>query len=243
MVLIFCSSLFSLNAFSNVDHVLWDQILKKHVRGGWVHYKKLHEGWGEETHPLKLYLKTIEKYTRKEVERWSHNDQKALYINAYNAYTLKLILEHYPLKSIRDLSDPWKQPIVKLMGETHHLDWIEHEVLRVIFKEPRIHAAVNCASKSCPPLASFAFEGSKLDQQLNGIMKAFVNDSVRNQYDLSKKQAHLSKIFKWYADDFKPSVREYLLTFSDGKAKETLKNPDVEIDYLDYDWSLNELPS
>jgi len=241
MVLVSCSLLLSFNAHAQVDHSLLDQILKKHVSGGWVNYKKLHEGWSNANHPLKLYLKTIEKYTKKEVETWSQNDQKALYINAYNAYTLNLILDHYPLKSIRDLSSPWKRPIVKLMGETHHLDWIEHEVLRAIFKETRIHAAVNCASKSCPPLASFAFEGSKLDQQLNDIMKAFVNDSIRNQYNSSKKKASLSKIFKWYADDFKPSVREYLLTFAQGKAKETLQNSDVEIDYLDYDWSLNEI--
>lgn len=231
--------LFNLNIGFCQTHSALDSFLKTYVQDGWVGYKKIHEEWKNPEHPLKKYLKSLEKYLRKEVEAWPKNDQMAFYINAYNAYTIALILDHYPLKSIKDIGSPWKEEIVKLLGETHHLDWIEHDMLRGTFKDFRIHASIVCASKGCPKLQSFAFEGAKLDQQLTNVMREFVNNPQKNKFDSGKKAASLSKIFKWFSDDFKPSVKDFLMLYANEDTKKVLKDPDVTIDYLDYDWNLN----
>lgn len=241
-------SFFNLNFVFAENHGELDSLLKTYVHDGWVEYKKLHRDWKNAEHPLKKYLKLIEKYSRKEVEGWNRNDEMAYYINAYNAYTIALILNHYPVKSIKEINKnalgigpgPWKLPMVKLMGETHDLDWLEHEVLRPIFKDARVHAAINCASKGCPKLQSYAFVGDKLDFQLTQVMKEFVQDLQKNKFDTSSKKVHISKIFKWFEGDFKPSVREFLTNYVLEKDKMLLKNPALIIEYLEYDWDLNE---
>jgi len=184
-------------------------------------------------------------HSRKESEGWSKNDHMAFYINAYNAYTIALILDHYPVKSIKDiggvLKSPWDLEIVHLFKENHTLNWIEHEVLRPVFKDARVHAAVNCASKSCSKLQSQAFSGDKLGDQLDSALKEFLADASKNQFDIQNKSVKFSKIFKWYGDDFKPSVLQFLVSFAThDDVKKILKDKDLRIEYLDYDWSLNE---
>ncbi|MBI2645929.1 MAG: DUF547 domain-containing protein [Deltaproteobacteria bacterium] len=243
-ILLTVALLFTFTPLTWSEHEEWSQILKTYVQDGRVQYKKLHETWKNENHILKIYLKKLDSYSKKEVEAWNKNDQMAFYINAYNAYTIALILDHYPVKSIKDigtvLKSPWDLDIVHLFKENHTLNWIEHEVLRPVFKDPRVHAAVNCASKSCPKLQSQAFMGDTLSNQLDSALKEFIADTSKNQFDTQNNFAKFSKIFKWYGDDFSPSVPQFLVSFAptDG-VKKLLKDKDLKIDYLDYDWSLN----
>ena len=240
--------LFNLNDVFAESHATWDLFLRTYVHEGWVEYKKLHGDWKSQEHLLRKYLKSIEKYSRTEVEGWNRSEQMAYYINAYNAYTISLILDHYPVESIKEINKnalgigpgPWKEPIIKLMGETHDLDWLEHEVLRPVFKDARVHAAINCASKGCPKLQSFAFVANKLDSQLTQVMKEFVQDPQKNKFDHSSKKAEISKIFKWFEADFKLSVREFLLNYVAGKDHDLLKDLALTVEYLEYDWDLNE---
>ncbi|WP_397445237.1 DUF547 domain-containing protein [Polaribacter sp. R77954] len=169
---------------------------------------------------------------------WSENKQKAFWINAYNAYTIKLILENYPIKSIMDIKKEgktaWKIPFAKVGGKIYTLDYIEHEVLRKKLFDPKIHVGVNCASGSCPKLGNIAFTEENVEAELTKLMKAFVNNSMRNK--ISKKKVQISEIFNWFKADFTKngSVVDYLNKYSN-----TEINPNAKISYLKYDWSLN----
>lgn len=171
-------------------------------------------------------------------DSWSQNKQKAFWINAYNAYTIKLILEYYPLKSImnikKDGKTAWKIPFAKVGGKTYTLDHIEHEILRKNLFDPKIHVGVNCASGSCPKLGNIAFTEENVEAELTKLMKAFVNDTSRNK--ISKKKAQISSIFDWFKGDFtkEGSVIDYLNQFSETQIKSNAR-----ISYLKYDWTLN----
>lgn len=177
-------------------------------------------------------------------DNWSENEKLAYWINAYNAFTVKLIVDNYPLESIKDLnptiaiptvSTVWTKKWFQIGGEDFSLDRIEHKILRKEFEEPRIHFAVNCASFSCPPLRNEAFVAEKVDQQLDEQARAFINDGVRNK--ISKDRVEISQIFSWFKGDFTngQSLIEFLNKYSkvkiDGKA---------EVDHIDYEWALNE---
>ena len=172
---------------------------------------------------------------------WTSDEQIAFWINAYNAFTIKLILKYYPIKSIKDIGSsiqipfvntPWDIKFIRIGKDRLDLNNIEHGILRKRFKDPRIHMALVCASKSCPVLLDEAYEPSKLDTQLTQQSKAFLADKSRNQ--VSSTNPKVSMIFKWYAMDF-DNVREFINRYSVTKI-----NPKSEIEYLDYDWSLNE---
>lgn len=169
---------------------------------------------------------------------WSKNRQKAFWINAYNAYTIKLILENYPLGSIMGIQKEgktaWKFPFVKVGGNTYTLDQIEHDILRKKYFDPRIHVGVNCASISCPKILNKAFTAGNIDTTLEILMKEFINDSSRNK--IGKKDIQISSIFDWFQQDFTKngSVIDYLNNYADIKI-----NAKANISYLKYDWSLN----
>ncbi len=198
---------------------------------GEVNYKLLHDKPEE----LNAYLKTI---AAANLQGMSKNAQKALWMNAYNAYTLKVVIDHYPLKSITDIKEKgktaWDMPIAKVAGKTYTLNQIEHEILRKQFNDYRIHAGINCASFSCPVLLNQPFTEANVDQLLEVAFKSFVNDPQRNR--ISKAELKLSQIFKWFAEDFERDggvlavVRKYAET-------EISATPDI--DYLEYNWSLN----
>jgi len=223
-----------------VDHSLYADLLKKYVRDGVVNY----QGFKSEEKKLDAYLKTLESV---DTSKLSRNEQLAFYINAYNATTIKLILSAYPgITSIWDLGSrilTWKSPfrkkIVRIEGKTMSLDDLEHGIIRPRFKEPRVHFAINCASRSCPPLISEPYQGSSLDQQLDTSTRAFLNDPERN--DLGGYTFRVSKIFKWFGEDFNDDVVGFFLKFADAELKEKLiANRDkIKVKYLDYDWSLN----
>ncbi|MFD2530509.1 DUF547 domain-containing protein [Polaribacter marinaquae] len=213
---------------------IFNNLLETHVsKQGLVNYKNFKADEAK----LNTYISYLEK--TKPTSSWSVAKQKAFWINAYNAYTLKIILDNYPLKSITDIKEDgktaWKIPFAKVGGKTYTLDHIEHEILRKNLFDPRIHVGVNCASGSCPKLANMAFTEQNIDSALEKLMTAFVNDSSRNK--LSEKKVKISSIFNWFKDDFtkEGSVIDYLNKYADIKI-----NKKAKISYLNYDWSLNE---
>jgi hypothetical protein len=223
-----------------VDHSLYADLLKKYVKHGVVNY----QGFKNEEKNLDEYLKVLEET---DTQRLSRDEQLAFYINAYNAWTIKLILGAYPgIESIWDLGSriliwksPFKKKIIHIEGKTISLDDLEHGMIRPRFNEPRVHFAVNCASRSCPPLRSEPYQGSILNQQLATSTRAFLNNPERNR--LEGNTLYVSKIFEWFEEDFKDDVLGFFLGFADGTLKEklTANREKIKVKYLDYDWSLN----
>lgn len=215
-----------------VRNTLWDQLLKNYVSSnGTVNYKE----FKIERSKLNTYLNQVSKDPPS--DQCPKNQEIAYWINVYNAYTIDLILQHYPVKSIRDINNgkPWDLEFITIGGKKYSLNQIENDILRKKFSDPRIHFAINCASKSCPKLMNAAFTKEQLDVQLNTLAKAFINDPEKNK--ISANKAEVSEIFNWYKDDFTKSgsLIDFLNKYSDNKL-----SPGAPISYLAYDWSLNE---
>jgi hypothetical protein len=211
------------------SHEAWDAMLKKYVSAsGQVNYK----GIKAEKSKLEDYLKTLS--TNAPEESWSKAEQLAFWINAYNAFTIKLIVDNYPTTSIAKLhaGKPWDQKWIKIGSKTYTLNNIENDILRPQFKDPRIHFAVNCAAKSCPPLLNAAWTASNLNANLDAQAKKFINNPTFNK--LSEKKAEVSKIFEWYAADFGKLI-DFLNKYAAAKVGVKAK-----VSYLEYDWGLNE---
>jgi hypothetical protein len=221
-----------------VDNSLYADLLSKYVKDGVVNY----QGFKNEEDRLDAYLKVLEQTDTSKLHR---DEQLAFYINTYNATTIKLILGAYPeITSIWDLggrffNKPFDKEIVRIEGKTISLDDLEHGIIRTRFEEPRVHFAVNCASKSCPPLISEPYQGSALDHQLTAATRAFLNDPQKNYLD--GKKLYVSKIFKWFKEDFTSGVVSFFIQFADEELKGKLvENRDkIKVKHLDYDWSLN----
>ena len=220
-----------------VDHQIYAGLLERHVHQGMVDYR----GLKKEEAQLDRYL---EQLAGVDPESLADAEQFAFYVNAYNAWTLKLILDHYPgITSIKDAGrlwqSPWKKKLARIDDRLLSLDEIEHDILRARFNDPRVHFAVNCASKGCPPLYSVPFNGRDLDRQLDHVTRSFINDPTR--YRLEGDVLHVSRIFKWFGEDFDNNIIGFFQTYAEGDLKAALqiKAPDLEVEYLDYDWSLN----
>ena len=237
------------------DQSAWDALLKAHVtplRNGQATQVD-YAGFASDRSELKRYLASVSRVAPAEFERWDRASQLAFLIDAYNAFTVELVLTGYPdVTSIKDLGSllrsPWKKRFVPLLGETRSLDDIEHGLIRSRYAEPRIHFAVNCASIGCPALRTEAFVGERLEAQLEDATGAFLADRTRNR--LEGKALKVSSIFKWYRSDFEKPWRgaDSLATFFilyrqplglDDSAVNRLKAGEIGIDFLDYDWRLN----
>lgn len=231
-------------------HTLWDGILRAHVRGDDFDYGALAKAPDE----LYRYLGQLHAVTPAELAGWSREQRFAFWINAYNAHTVQKVVENYPLESIRKLDKAFGLKSVFdqawiPMAAFHpdgkddelSLNDIEHSILRPRFQDARVHAAINCAAESCPPLLNEAFVAERLDRQLESQMRAFVNDSSRNRFDRAEGVVRLSEIFKWFQEDFEHdagSVVEYLLRFAPPEDAAFLRRAKVR--YLDYSWDLND---
>ncbi|MGV3666349.1 MAG: DUF547 domain-containing protein [Leptospira bouyouniensis] len=225
-------------------HSVWDLLLKKHVKNGLVSYK----GFITDSTTLNGYLETLTKVSENQYQSFSDKEKMSFLINAYNAFTVKLIIDHYPIDSITDIGSPiskinlargipWKKEFFSLLGKSRHLDWIEHEKLRKDFAEPRIHFAIVCASIGCPNLLSEAYNPSLLEKQLQSAKIGFLKNPKKNSYDKASNTLYLSKIFNWFQPDF--TKKTSLIQFIQDGFEDTIK-PDAKIIYNEYNWDLNE---
>lgn len=232
-----CLLIFYLPVWATPGHSLYGKLLDEFNADGHVDYAGLKAAEPR----LDAYLDFL---SGVDPESLSPQDRFAFYVNAYNAWTIKLILLDYPgIESIKDLGSifksPWKREFVLLNGKKVTLDHIEHDILRPQFKDPRVHFAINCASLGCPPLFSEPFVGNRLEQQLNAVTRAFVNDIRYNR--LEGNTLFVSKIFKWFKKDFNDDVIGFFEQYASDRLKRQLheRTSKLKISYLDYDWGLN----
>ena len=214
---------------AKIAHTAFDALLKIYVSAsGKVNYK----GLKKEKDKLNVYLATLSENGIS--KGMSRHEQLAFWINAYNAFTIKLILDHYPVKSITDIANgkPWDMRWIAIKDKTYSLNDIENSILRPQFKEPRIHFAVNCAAKSCPPLMNRAWTASRLERDFEERTKAFVNNPAYNE--IAADRIRLSKIFDWYSGDFGDLIG-FLNKYSSVRI-----DREAKIEFLEYDWGLNE---
>ncbi len=224
-----------------VEHSIWDSLLQKHVtEEGLVDY----QGFMQDSARLNEYLQLLSKHHPND-KNWSRDERLAYWINAYNAFTVQLILRNYPVGSIKDIKNGipfvntvWDIKFINIEERTYDLNNIEHGIIRPKFEEPRIHFALNCAARSCPKLQDFAYTADQLDQQLDQSAREFINTEEKNV--LGEDRVKVSKLFDWYGGDFKEdgrSIVDYLNQYAAGIEI----NEDAEVDYMEYSWALNDV--
>lgn len=240
------------------DHNTWNRLLAQHAR--WLpegHASTVdYRGMKADQTELQSYLTALTAVQRKAFDGWSRETQLAFLINAYNAFTVQLILSRYPdLESIKDLGSflqsPWKKPFASLLGQIRSLDDIEHGLIRGSgrYRDPRVHFAVNCASIGCPALRPEAYSPERLDAQLDDQAMRFLSDRTRNR--VKGDEMKISPIFKWYREDFEQGFRgdkalpDFLARYADALGLNTTQTRDLRsgkwtISFADYDWHLND---
>ncbi|MBL8329494.1 MAG: DUF547 domain-containing protein [Rubrivivax sp.] len=242
------------------SHAAWTALLRRHLRvqrGGQasqLHYAGMAAARAE----LKAYLDSLSAVSAASFAGWSKAQRQAFLINAYNAFTVELILTRYPdLKSIKDLGSllqsPWKPRWVPLLGSKVSLDEIEHQMLRKRgdYDDPRVHFGVNCASIGCPALREEAFVAERLEVQLDEQTVRFMSDRSRNRWNAQRQRLELSKIFDWFGEDFRlghrgiSSLAAFAARHADSLAdtpaeRERIRAGGVDISFTDYDWALND---
>lgn len=241
----------------------WDRQLEKYVDArGAVNYR----AWKGDRAGLDSFLSEARKLTAKDYAAMRKEDRLAFWINVYNAFTIKQILDHYPLKrsglnfypdnSIRQIDGVWDKFKILAAGKSVSLSDIENKILRGELREPLIHFAINCASKSCPKLLNRAYSGGDMIyKDMETAAFEFVNDKTRNKFDSRTRKVEISRIFEWFGDDFKAqygskgltgrsakdsAVINFLQKYLQGSDRDLLTSNRFSIGYLPYDWSLNE---
>ncbi|MEL6864297.1 MAG: DUF547 domain-containing protein [Bacteroidota bacterium] len=222
-----------------ITHEIWDHLCQKHVRDdGKVNYR----GFIQDSLVLNKYLSLLKNH-HPNPKRWNRAERLAYWINAYNAFTVKLIVDHYPTPGIKEIKNGipfvnsvWDIKFIHIEGATYDLNNIEHGILRKKFNEPRIHFAINCASISCPDLRPEAYQALQIEKQLNEQAHLFLADTSKNQ--IQSDQIAISKIFSWFGGDFKKdgSLIDYLNRYAPAQIQ---SNADKR--FLDYDWRLNDV--
>jgi hypothetical protein len=242
------------------DHAAWTALLRKHVvplRGGQASQVR-YAGFKADRAALLAYRESLSAVGEAAFKAFGKPQQMAFLINAYNAFTVELVLTRYPgLESIKDLgsvfNSPWKPKWIPLLGGRVSLDDIEHGMLRERgrFDDPRVHFAVNCASIGCPALREEAFVAERLSGQLDEQALRFISDRNRNRFDTAAGRLEVSKIFEWYGDDFKlghrgiASLAAFLSRYADSLAdaqvdRERVRGGSAAIRFLPYEWKLND---
>ncbi|MGQ0578222.1 MAG: DUF547 domain-containing protein [Betaproteobacteria bacterium] len=253
VILLFASTV---EAAFDHSHAKWDALTQKHVvwlPGG--HASQVgYSGFKADRQELKSYLDGLSAVTQSEYDGWTKPEKLAFLINAYNAYTVELILTGYPgVKSIKELgsliTSPWKKRFFSLLGKARTLDDVEHGLIRAagVFDEPRIHMAANCASIGCPALRNEAYVASRLEAQLEDSVVRFLSDRSRNHFNPQNGRLEVSKIFDWYGKDFaarQGSVEAWLAHYAaqladEPKYQQTIRDRKARLQFLDYDWALN----
>ena len=219
-----------------IEHTIFNDLLNQYVDNqGLVNYN----GFMQDSIKFNRYLDLLSK-NAPDPKTWSKNEQKAFWINAYNAFTIKIILMHYPITSIKDIkrgipfiNTTWDIKFIKIGTETYDLNNLEHGILRPKFKDSRVHFAVNCASISCPKLRNEAYNALQLDAQLDDQARAFLADTGKNK--ITANEISISKIFSWYSVDFPRNKIKYLNQYAPIQI-----NAKANRSSMDYDWGLNE---
>lgn len=252
------------------DQVVFDSVLTRFVRDGWVDYAALKA----DREQLDRYLTGLAEVTEEKFGGWSEAERVAYLINAYNAYTLETVIDHYPIRgsgffeklikpkrfafpanSIRHIDGVFDGITHRVAGREMTLDDIEHSHLRAEYDEPRIHFALVCAAVSCPALRREAYRGERLEEQLDDQGRRFLNDPRLNRFDLEGGEVHLSRIFDWFGEDFRSyagagiayqgdesvnGVLGFVTRYLPTRVVDFLEGADYEVDFLDYDWTLND---
>ena len=222
------------------SHDLFDQVLQEHVNeNGRVNYTQL------KANPEKFeaYLDLL---AAANLTEWSYNEQLTFWINAYNALVIKGVIDHYPTTSVRKVklfNGFFSRLKFQAAGKTYTLNEIEHGILREEFPDPRVHFAIVCASFSCPPLWNRAYTVKTIEERLETATFNFIRNPEQVRIDRTKRLVYLSKIFKWYEDDFKEGydgVADFLADHLPTEDAEFLASTDVKFRYLNYDWTLND---
>ncbi len=221
------------------SHDLFNQVLQEHVDKGKVDYAKL------KANPEKLetYLDILAVAKPSEMP---YNAQLAFWINTYNALIIKGVIDHYPTKSVRKVKlfgGFFSRLKFQVAGETYSLNQIEHDIIRTEFVDPRVHFALVCASKSCPPLENSVYLPETIEEQLDAVTLKFITDPEKVLLDRAKRRVYLSKIFKWYKADFTEGydgVPDFLADYLPSEDADFVLANDVKFHYLDYDWTLND---
>lgn len=253
------------HAESIFHYTSYSKVLKTYVDpNGMMNYKLLKK----QRNILDQFARQLNNLKEQEYKNWTHNKKIAFWINAYNGLTLQLIINHYPIESsffksihlpensIRQISGAWDEITFPVMGKPITLDFIEHKILRKQFNEPRIHMALVCAAMSCPPLRNEPYTEQNLDYQLNDQTKKFMANKTKFKINHNDQEIYLSKIFKWFGKDFIPTyynknnfpdydkeenaVLNFLGSFLSQKDNNKIGKSEYHINYMSYDWSLNE---
>lgn len=248
LTIVCLSSTLFVYAQDSTSFKIYDNLLKKYVHSGLVDYDNL-----SKDKDLNTYINALSKFDPNTLI--SKEDKLAFWINAYNAYTLKAIVDEYPISSINDLhtggriighilkTTVWDKDFVVINNKKMTLNHIEHEIIRPKFKDPRVHFALVCGAFSCPPLRKEAFIGDKLNEQLDDQGKIFFNDVTKNSFDVKNKIAHISKILDWYGSDFGENdsqILQRIKNFLPTQIRESLNN-NWKIDFNSYNWDLNKV--
>jgi hypothetical protein len=222
-------------ALPKVDHSPWDAVLKQFVNEKHrVDYGRLKK---DDAQRLNDYIVTL---GQAGTQPLSPNEKKALLINAYDAFTVQWVVKNYPITSIRRTDSPFTESRHRLGGETVSLDAIESRLRAA--GDPRIHAALVCAARSCPPLRREAYVADRLDEQLDDNVREWLADAALNQFHPSQGRAEISPIFKWYRKDFDAypgGLEGFLRKYAPRQVIRKLGNRRLEISFGDYDWGLN----
>jgi hypothetical protein len=238
----------SANTDFDHDHTVWNELLRRYVRNDGAITDVDYAGLSRARSELERYHGLLSEVTPAQYDSWSADKRLAFLINAYNAFTVGLIIDNDPVDSIKDLggwfSSPWKKRFFDLLGARRHLDDIEHGMIRRQFREPRIHFAVNCAARGCPPLRAEAYVPHRLDTQLEENARIFLNDPRRNRLDIERSVLEISAVMKWYREDFEDvygSLEAFLAPrmTRDPAVAAAIRTGGLRLRVLDYDWSLN----
>lgn len=224
-------------------HAAFSGVLKGSVKNERVNYADLKKS----PDALGSYLASLAAVKEGTFKGWSKDQRLAFLINLYNAATIKLVVDNYPLKSIKDIGSfykgPWDQPVVHVFGQTVTLNHIEHDIIRAKYDEPRAHFALVCASAGCPPLRAEAFDAARLNEQLDNQGRVFFAATAKNRVDAKASVLYLSPIFKWFTRDFTSksgSVEKFVAPFFNEDDKAAILSGKLHMEYTDYSWSLNK---
>ncbi len=227
---------------NGIDHTLFTQVLADHVKNGVVDYKTI-----KTDQRFSQYIAMLQKFNP---EALTGDEKLAFWINAYNAFTIQYVLDHYPIKSLMNKlsyvigGGAFKTKFIEINGRKYSLNDIENDIVRPM-GDPRIHFALVCGAKSCPPLRSEAYVAGRLNEQLNEQGRIFMSQSDKNRFDFEKNEIAISKIFDWFKDDFRKSGKSELEFIShylppEQAQKLLARAATIKVKYTEYNWDLNE---